>query len=223
MTAGAEAVLGENPVRSMFISYDIYPVADEQEAVHGNLWRVAKGVDRLRQRTRDEKIVWNIVEASRVRNLHRKVSPEELRAEVWMSFLHGSRGIVYFVHQFQPHVVEASLLVDETLREAVRSVNAEVRSPARLLNRPSLPDRVVCLSSNSDVPIDVMVTEDEEALYLFAAADKATKGTFRLRGVANSCLVEVLGEERSVEMRDGQFADEFPPCGVHLYRMATHP
>lgn len=207
------------------VSYDIYPVADEQEAVHGNLWLVAKGVDRLRQWTRDEKIVWNIVEASRIRNLRRKVSPEELRAEVWMSLVHGSRGIVYFVHQFQPHFVEASLLEDETLREAVRRVNAEIRSLARVLNRPSVLDRVECLSSNPEVPIDFIVKEEERAIYLFAVTmrDKATHGTFILRDVVDSGLVEVLGEERSIEMRHRQFTDEFLPYGVHLYRIETHP
>jgi len=203
------------------VSFDIYPVADEQPHVNGNLWLVPQGVDRLREWSNDEKIVWNIVEASRISNLNRKVSPDELRAEVWMSLIHGSRGVVYFVHQFRPTFVEASLLGDEEMRNAVRRVNEEVRQLARLLNRPSVRGRVSCASSNGEVPVDLMVKEDENALYVFAVAMRrgATRGAFAVEGLEGVSHAEVLGEDRTVEVHAGRFTDDFAPYGVHLYRI----
>jgi hypothetical protein len=203
------------------VSYDIYPVADESPHVNGKLWLVAKGVDRLRAWTKDEKIVWNVVEASRIGNVNRKVSPDELRAEVWMSLIHGSRGIVYFAHQFRPNFIEAGLLADEEIRNAVRRVNAEVQGFARLLNSPSVLDRVACASSNAETPIDIMAKEDGEAIYVFAVAMRGepVTGTFTVSGLESVVRAEVLGEDRAVEIRDGRFADDFAPYGVHLYRI----
>jgi hypothetical protein len=102
--------------------------------VHGRLEYVAKGVRNLRQWAREDAVVWNVVEASRISNTDAKVNGAQLRAQVWMSIINGSRGIVYFVHQFQPRFVEASLLQDEALSQAVREVNAEVRALARVIN-----------------------------------------------------------------------------------------
>jgi hypothetical protein len=41
------------------VSFDIYPVADDDAAVAGKLWYVAKGVDHLKQIAQGQKAVWN--------------------------------------------------------------------------------------------------------------------------------------------------------------------
>ena len=105
-------------VAADILSYDIYPIASRYENVHGRLEYVAKGVRNLRKWARDDAVVWNVVEASRISNTDAKVTGAQLRAQVWMSIINGSRGIVYFVHQFQPRFVEASLLEDAALSEA---------------------------------------------------------------------------------------------------------
>ena len=97
-------------------SFDIYPVNHQSREVAGNLWFVPRGVERLIQWTDGKKPVWNVIECTRIDNLKRKPTPHEVRAMAWMSLIHGSRGLVYFVHQFKPRFVEAALLDDPEMR-----------------------------------------------------------------------------------------------------------
>jgi hypothetical protein len=73
---------------------------------------VVKGVDRLVQWGGRERIVWNATECTHIDNPQAKVTPAQLRAEVWMSLVHGSRGIIYFVHEFKPRSNDHALLDD---------------------------------------------------------------------------------------------------------------
>ena len=77
-------------------SFDIYPVAHDNPQVKGKLDFVARGVERLVKWTGGRKIVWNCIECTRIES-HTKATPKQVKAEVWMSLVHGSQGIVYFV------------------------------------------------------------------------------------------------------------------------------
>src|SRR2546428_10674416 len=66
------------------------------------LWRgpTADQLDALK--AAGKKIVWNCIEASRISNETVKPDASQIRAEAWMSLIHGSNGLIYFVHQFKP-------------------------------------------------------------------------------------------------------------------------
>ena len=200
------------------LAYDIYPVASRYENVHGRLEYVPKGVRRLREWARDDAVVWNVAEASRISNEDAKVTGPQLRAQVWMSIVAGSRGIVYFVHQFKPQFVEASLFDDAELSAAVASVNAEVQSLASFINSgESAPD--VAVTSSTRVDALVKRRGAETVLFAVAMRGTATEATFAVDGVGE-VEVEVIGEDRTLTAREGRFADAFGGYGVHLYRIA---
>ena len=204
------------------ISFDIYPVVHDSPEVKGKLELVPFGVDRLRQWSGDRKLVWNCIECTRISNANVKPTPAQVRSEVWMALIHGSMGLIYFVHQFAPNFIEAGLLADDEMTAGVTALNKQIQSLAPLLNSPSLPEAASVVSSVAEVPIDLMVKRHEGATYLFAAAmrDGATRGSFEVKGLAGAAKVEVLGESRTLEARDGKFADEFEGYGVHLYKVA---
>ena len=198
------------------ISFDIYPAVHRNDAIHGNLWYVANGVSRLRKWTEDRKVVWNCIECTRISNPNVKPTPHQVRAEVWMSLIHGSRGIIYFVHQFQPEFVEAGLLADPEMLDAVTAVNGQIHSLAAVINSPTVADVASVKSSASNVPIHMMVKKHDGATYLFAVSmyHKDTEATFRVAGLGAEAVAEVIGESRTVRVDKGQFADSFK--GVHL-------
>ncbi|MCS7237718.1 MAG: hypothetical protein NZ899_05540 [Thermoguttaceae bacterium] len=204
------------------VSFDIYPVVHTHPDVKGQLWYVAYGVARLRHWTNYQKIVWNCIECSRISNTEVKPTAEQIRAEVWMSIIHGSRGIVYFVHQFKPTFIEASLLVDEELKAGVAQINRQIHELAPVINSPTLHGAVAVTTEPADVPVAVMVKKKDGALYIFAVAmqDRPVKASFRLPPSVAAKLAEVLGENRSVPVESGQFQDAFGPYAVHLYRLA---
>jgi hypothetical protein len=204
-------------------SFDIYPAAHDNPQVAGNLWYVARGVERLKQWAGDRP-VWNCIECTRIQNKQqRKATPAQVRGEVWMSLIHGSTGLIYFVHEWQPKFDEAALLHDPEMLAAVTQINHQIAELAPVLNSPTVAGTVQVRSSITDVPVATMVKKHGGAIYLFAVGmwEGQTRARFTLAGLAGARKVTVLGEQRTLEAKDGGFEDEFQPWAVHLYRVAA--
>ena len=204
-------------------SFDIYPAVHSDAAIAGKLEFVAQGVDRLVQWAGRDRIIWNCIEASRVSNVKSKPTAEQIRSEVWMSLIHGSRGIIYFVHQFKPTFQEASLLEDKELLPAATALNKQIQELAPVLNSPTIAKAVEVASGVPDVPIASMVKQHGGATYVFAVnmRNQPTRGLFKIAGSADDGSIEVLQESRALKAHKGEFTDEFSGYGVHLYRTAA--
>jgi hypothetical protein len=213
-------------------SFDIYPAVHTHKDVAGRLWHVARGVDRLRQWTAGRKVVWNCIECTRISNPDVKPTPEQVRAEVWMAVVHGSRGIIYFCHQFKPQSVEAGLLADEAMCQAVAGINRQVRELAPVILSPAVDGAASVEATPAGVspelgrvlttgPVAVTARRHGGATYVFAVRMEATpaRATLRVRGLVEGARVAVLGEGRSLSSHGGAFDDAFGPYAVHLYRI----
>jgi hypothetical protein len=202
------------------VSFDIYPVAHSHPQVSGNLWYVAQGVERLVKWAGGQKLVWNCIECTRIQSEH-KATPSQVRSEVWMSLIHGSMGLIYFVHEWQPKFDEAALLHDPEMLRAVTAVNRQITELAPVLNSPAISDAVQVSSSDPKVPIATMLKHHQGASYLFAVSMRSgdTTAAFILKDLPGERKVEVLGEDRSLTTRDGAFSDAFRDWAVHCYRI----
>ena len=201
-------------------SFDIYPAVHNKPEVAGNLWYVAKGVERLTKWAQGKKLVWNCIECSQINNPRTKATPHQVKCEVWMSIIHGSMGLIYFVHEWQPKFDEASLLHNPEMLSAVTEINRQITELAPVLNSPTIEAAASVSSSNQAVPVDIMVKKHDGATYLFAVAmrpDKTT-ATFTLRHAQGVKTVEVIGENRTIAVKNGVFKDNFEAWDVHLYR-----
>ena len=209
-------------------SFDIYPVVHERPEVAGKLWYVGHGVERLVQWGDGNKVAWNCLECTRISNPNRKPTPHQVRCEAWMSLIHGSQGLILFVHQFKPKFREAALLDDPEMLAAVTALNRQITELAPVLNSPKLEKSEigsssgdVVASSETSVPVAVMLKRYQGALYVFAVAmrEGTTTATFTVKGLMAPADIEVLGENRTVRAREGLFEDRFGPWDVHLYRV----
>lgn len=202
-------------------SFDIYPVVHSKPAVAGKLWYVARGVERLREWTDGKKVVWNCVECTRIQNPTAKPTPSQVRSEVWMSLIHGSMGLIYFVHEWTPQFNEAALLGDTEMLEAVTAINRQVTALAPVLNSPTVQGLASVSSDNEGIPIAIMTKQCQGSTYLFAVAmrDGTCTATFTMQGLQGRRGIEVLGEARTLSSKDGVFTDRFGPYDVHLYRI----
>jgi len=217
------------------VSFDIYPVngdAHHPAEVNGKLWLVPFGLDRLVKWGEGRKIVWNCIETTSISGGAKPI-PEQVKAEVWMSIIHGSRGIIYFCHSFKPTFVEAGPLADQEMGSALAKINKQITQLAGVINSPTQKDAVTVESSNKDVPVDVCV-KFCGATFIFAAAmrDGSTRATFTVRGIPDSrdfksdvqnpvIIAEVLGEERRIDVTGRQFSDDFKGYEAHLYRIVV--
>ena len=203
------------------VSFDIYPVASTRPQITGNLWYVARGVERLVHWSREDQPVWNCIETSRIYAETNKATPHQVRAEVWMSLIHGSMGLVYFVHEWYPRFNEHALLDDLEMLTAVSAINRQIHELAPVLNSPTLTDGVEVVSSAAEAPVAALLKQYRDAIYLFAVGlrDSHTRASFTLAGQPGKAIAEVLGENRTIEVQDGVFADDFEPYAVHLYQI----
>ena len=205
------------------ISFDIYPVASDRPAVQGKLEFVAQGVERLVKWTGGRKVVWNCIECTRIGS-ERKATPAQIKAEVWMALISGSRGLIYFVHEWKPKFNEHAILEDPENLAAVTAINREIQSLAPVLNSPAIAVGAEATSSAPDVPVAAMVKRHGGATYVFAVAMRGakTRATFAVAALPASAKAEVIGEDRTIEAAGGKFEDDFGPYAVHLYRI-TEP
>ena len=140
-----------------------------------------------------------------------------------MSLIHGSRGIIYFAHQFEPTFIEAALLADPEMLAAVTKLNQQITSLAPALNSPTVTNAVTIQSANTAAPIATMVKQVGGFTYIFAVAMRPleTKAEFTLKQFSGSETVEVLGENHTVAVKEGKFTVQFGPWDVHLYRVKS--
>ncbi|MCB0217308.1 MAG: hypothetical protein H6648_07655 [Caldilineae bacterium] len=206
---------------SDILSFDIYPVTSPYPQIQGQLWRVALGVDRLREWAGPDKILWNAIETTHI-NSERMPSPAQVRAEVWMSIVHGSRGILYFAHEWQPSFREAGLLHYPEMRAGVAAINREVTALAPAIHAPADPGAVRARASDPELPIDILVTHADDATYVFAVSmrDRPSLVRFELAAAPGAAAtVEAIGEDRRIAIQGGRFEDRFAGYAVHLYRL----
>jgi hypothetical protein len=200
------------------ISFDIYPVA----FYDGRLEMVPQGVDNLRkwvQQAGGSHVIWNFIEGAAIKG---GAAPTyaQLEAEVWMSLIHGSQGIIYFVHQFSPKFREDGIFNSPTVVRAVTSINSQITSLAPVLNSPTITnDTQVASSARSTAPISMMEKRSEGSIYIFAVEMRNNTAVARFTTPAvQSGTVNVLNENRQLSIVNGKFQDNFNGYGVHLYQ-----
>jgi hypothetical protein len=129
-------------------------------------------------------------------------------------------GLIYFVHEWQPKFDEAALLSDPEMLAAVTTINNQIIGLAPVLNSPTVEGLVSVSSDDESVPIATMVKKHNGTTYVFAVAmrgDKTT-ATFTLQRSENAKAVEVIGEDRTIDVENGAFKDDFQAWDVHLYK-----
>ena len=203
------------------LSFDVYPVANlKRPQGEDYLWFLAKGLGRLKKWGGEDKPLWNFIECTSIHDPALKATPTQVESEVWMSLIHGSRGIVWFVHQFQPELRTAALFDDPEMMEAVGRINREILAMAPVLNAPE-STLVVEVKSDEAVPVSFTTRSHDGWTYLFAIGmrNASTEASFSV-GSPDSLggAVEVLGEDRTIEAAGGGFQDSFGPFQVHHYR-----
>jgi hypothetical protein len=203
------------------VSFDIYPAVHENPEVTGKLWYVARGVERLVNWSGGKKVVWNCLECTRIENPDKKPTPQQVRTEAWMALIHGSSGLIYFVHQFKPTFREAALLDDPEMLAAVTALNRQITGLAPVLNSATVSGEATVKSQNQDVPVAFMLKRHRGSTYLFAVAmrDGTTRASFKLKTLNGEKTVNVLNENRTIVAKDGTFTDDFAPRDVHLYHI----
>jgi hypothetical protein len=166
--------------------------------------------------------VWGFVEVGHpfTEDTAPTITAPQMRSAVWHSIIAGARGIVYFNHSFGGSCPSTSVLragCDPDMTPAVTEVNSQITELAPVLNGPFADGYVIAQG-----PAKVMVKRGPDgAWYVFAGADTTgTAGADVTFSIAAGSAVQVLFENRSLTVTDGQFVDTFTDANaVHIYRV----
>lgn len=147
------------------------------------------------------------------------ITPAQARAAVWSSIIHGARGIIYFNHSFGGPCQTQHLLRDPcyaAMRKTITRVNGQITRLAPALNSPDVNGVVKARGA-----ADLMVKRRGGKFLVFVASTSPRDQRVRM---VSSCLADqearVLGEQRTVSIRDHRFRDLFAgDTGVHVYRV----
>jgi hypothetical protein len=146
------------------------------------------------------------------------IRPQEVQAAVWQSLIAGARGVIYFNHSFGGPNQTQHALRDPAyaeIRSAVSATNRQIAALAPVLNAPT-----VSSGWSQGAGTTAMVKWANGHFYLFAGSGgSAVTGTLSMPCVGDASAA-VLGEDRTIPVRGGSFADAFSDGNaVHIYRI----
>jgi hypothetical protein len=212
---GDNAYYGIAGKEAGILSFDIYPVSVVTEPqVKGKLEYVARGVTKLANLASKRQSVWTVVETTAI-EAQGRVSPAQLKSTVWMSLIHGAKGIVYFVHEFKPVFREDAIFRYDEIVDEVKRTNNLIALMAPVLNSPDVIGRVTIQAT---APVAAMVKQYNNVLYIFAAATTSAPARSRISiaGI-NRAQADVVEENRSAPISQGVMEEAFTGYGVHIY------
>jgi hypothetical protein len=212
------------------LSFDYYVITDPWKP--GKVWDIYDSTRLNRRYAGESKPVWPFIELSRIfEQSHIGATPAQVNAEVWNAIIGGARGIQYFNHNFFCQVIpgeagaqgctEHLLTSPEyaVMTQMVKSINEKILDLAPIINAPFAENYV---STNHGPNMSTMVKRFNGLNYVFAIPHAAgsRKVVFRLAD-ALSGSVEVLYENRTLILQNGQFTDDFADENTaHFYKVS---
>jgi hypothetical protein len=208
-----------------WVSNDLYPWAGwlPDNARRGDLTYLVEPIERIRTWT--DKPQFCYIETSNqyfVRESPRGVTPDELRAEIWLAIVHGVRGFTYFTGVVPTYGVGVpsddgtppDVAAEMTIQNAIVTALAPVLQGT--IDPPSLGATV-------PAPLQACWRDAPSGRYFIVVNPRGTTVTnasITLAGVGGASSASVFEESRSVTLTAGHLTDTFGPFAVHIYVVA---
>jgi hypothetical protein len=198
-----------------WIGNDFYPVTGYNRPDW--LWKIGAAVDQLRDWS-GGKPQLAFIESSPQRlswtpKSTRGVTPDELRAEIWHAVIHGVRGIVYF-----PQQIGEGFRYDATQQNVALEMVRQNKRLAELQDMLATPMNPNEAQVSANKPLEIGWRMHEGKLYVIALnfIDAPTRGaTITIKDATG--VAKVVGDDRTLELKNGSITDNFLPFGVHIY------
>jgi len=206
-----------------FIMYDVYPITNSRREDGENyLELTGQGVSRIRQWTANKKPVMCWIETTHIKHPTKAPTPAQTGCEVWITMVHGARGVGYFCHDFTLESKRASALSrDKAMLDQLRKTNGKLVKLAPIISAPLATEPATVksegggrvIASTKKLPGATVV------LSVNVLGEKA-RAVIPLAGLTRGARIEVLEEGRTLTAaEDGAFADEFAPYQEHVYKL----
>jgi len=149
-------------------------------------------------------------------------TPAEYRCLAYLSIINGVKGLWFYTGSGQKDYQgkPAGLLnkPEEGHWDYVQKLVRELRTLSPVIMAPACAAKLSI--SPSDAPVEYALRELEGRLYLLAANKSILPQTVRFSGSAlTGKRAQVLSEAHLAVVEGDSLADDFPPLGVHVYKL----
>lgn len=221
------------------VSVDIYPIvppnmlhvyALTRDLRHGDLRNqtpscVGEYVDKMRQVAGPDRPVWMVLQGfawaalddeARIKSSIVYPSYEQTRYMAWQSVIHGCNGIIYWGTHTIAQPGDCWDAIKRVVRELADMHDVLVADEVAL---PIVKDYDE-MGYSIDAGVEISARDVGESRYLLTANSGIDPAgvTFRCPGLFADGEVEVLGENRTVAVKDGAVHDRYAGLGVHIYK-----
>jgi hypothetical protein len=143
-----------------------------------------------------------------------EMTPAQLRAETWLAIAGGARGIGYFTHTWSPE--HRAFDVSPALQRTIAKISGTLTTV-----RPGLLGDTIDSRANSDA-IKLVARTGGDTVYVFAVNGNPAGLSAKLHiPDLQDGPVRVLGQNRTVMVRNHRFDDRFGALAVHIYVQRT--
>ncbi|QQR53264.1 hypothetical protein IPG36_03405 [bacterium] len=173
----------------------------------------------------------------------RTILPEQMEGAVWSAIIHEARGIAYFQHNNGTGTCSANYSIVDcpAVHAKVKAVDADVRALAPVLNTQSYYNTTREVNGftyyqySFNNATDAMLKTYNGSAYIFAAlgmhcatstcasgsADPIGMKSFTLPAGVSGTTVTVVGENRTIQVQNGAFSDNFAAeYSHHVYQIS---
>jgi len=107
---------------------------------------------------------------------------------------------------------------DKVLGEGIKKINEELQQLAPVINSPQLenPAKV----ANAEIDLGAWLYDGKIYLFTVERGNRESDAVFTVDGKTDG-IVEVVGENREIVMKDGMFSDKFSTFQTHLYKTTS--
>jgi hypothetical protein len=162
------------------------------------------------------------IECSRINqsDANKSVSPDQMRAELWLAIVHGARGIYYFPQLVGANPFAWDGTIDTVYNREPEMIkqNGIITALAPILQGDIDPSGVSATVSGT-LQAAWRIGSDGNTYFIVVNYDSPVISTaaITLSGVTANTTATVYGESRTVTVSNGVIADSFPTYGVHIY------
>ena len=201
-------------------TYAMMPNGKQTDLANQTISCVGEYVDKLRSAAGGDRATWIVLQGFAWDNKQNPDNPlyptyEETRFMAYNAVIHGVNGILYWGTYSMPQPSEHW--------SNLKRVSRELGDLSPVLASPTVPSDVSLkyeeMGFSIDSGVEVLVKEYGGVMYMFAANTTIghAKVTFSNLPFAADSL-DVLFEERSLDVSGSSFQDTFDPYEVHVYK-----
>ncbi len=207
------------------LSYALYPDGLQGDLLNPYISQVGEYVDKMKNVVKNSKPVFMVLQAfswemlknkeERDSSMIRYPTYEESRFMAFNAIVHGATGILYWGSTYTPQpsafISDLNKVTGELagIKEILAANNVEMNITKKYRE----------LRYSVDTGIEIVAKKVNDKLYLLTVNSDKNPVKVSLSGLEKYRQVNVLNEERTVQIEKGELTDLYEPFDVHIYEL----